>query len=229
MISVDNLHAGYSGNHNVISGLNVDFSEKHIHGIVGLNGSGKTTFLNTLFGLLNPQSGKILYRDKVLSKKEMAYLPTENFFYTNITGNEYLNLITNTSFDTHSWNQLFALPLHELIDSYSTGMKKKLALLGVLKQDKPIIILDEPFNGLDIEAAHVLQMILQKMKLQGKTIIITSHIIQSLTYMCDFIHLLEKGKITQCIASTHFHTFEKELLENIAQNNLELIDLLTQK
>ena len=195
MISIEQLTISYNKGVNVIDGLDLSVDGNLIHGIVGLNGAGKTTLLNALYGLVKVKEGQIKFDGEKLSKKKTAYLVTENFFYSNITGQEYLSLFQNDNFDLTIWNKLFELPLDDLIDSYSTGMKKKLALLGILKQDKQIMILDEPFNGLDIETCRIIRSILLQLKERGKTIIVTSHIIETLTNLCDFIHLLEKGKI----------------------------------
>ncbi|MEN8121390.1 MAG: AAA family ATPase [Bacteroidota bacterium] len=163
-----------------------------------------------------------------LTKKDMSYLVTENFFYSNITGKEYLGLFKNKKFDSDKWNGLFSLPLNQVIDTYSTGMKKKLAFLGVLKQDKPIMILDEPFNGLDIESSRIIRSILLRLKEKGKTIIITSHIIETLTNLCDYIHYIENGKIKYSKEKQDFSEFEKELFASIENKNIELITELIQ-
>lgn len=226
MISINNLTVRYTSEHNVIHSLNLSMSEGNIHGIVGLNGSGKTTLLNTLFGLMKPCNGQIIWNNQPLNKKHIAILPTENFFYSYITGREYLMLINNALFDADKWNELFELPLDQIIDNYSTGMKKKLAFLAVLKQDKPILILDEPFNGIDMESCSIMRSILLKIKEKGKTIIITSHIIETLTNLCDQIHHLENGTIKQSRLKSEFGAFEKEIFEFLENKNQQRIDNL---
>jgi ABC-2 type transport system ATP-binding protein len=211
----------------VINGMNLNMEENKIHGIVGLNGSGKTTLLNTIFGLKRQASGQVLFRETKTNKTNFSYLVTENFFYSNITGREYLQLFKNKDFQAGKWNELFLLPLDELVDNYSSGMKKKLALLGTLKQNKAVMILDEPFNGLDMESIRILRMILLKLKEQGKTIIITSHIIETLTNLCDNIHFLEGGKIKFSKTKTEFEAFEKEIFQRIEEKNLGLVLELT--
>lgn len=198
--------------------------ENCIHGIVGLNGSGKTTLLNSIFGLKSHNEGEILFNNEKSSKKFIAYLPTENYFYSNITGREYLNLFKNKKFDIKRWNSLFVLPLDKIIDTYSTGMKKKLALLGVLKVDKPLMIFDEPFNGLDIETSRIIRSILLKLREKGYTIIVTSHIIETLTNMCDYIHYLESGKIKYSRKKSEFKYFENEIFNSLENKNKELIN-----
>lgn len=226
MISISNLHTSYDGKQDVLNGLDLQLQEGRIHGIVGLNGSGKTTLLNCLFGFVKPDSGELLLRNSRLTKNEIAYLQTENYFYPNITGNEYLSLFIKADFDTNEWNQLFSLPLDHLIEEYSTGMRKKLALLGILKKDKPIIVLDEPFNGLDIESSRIVRSVLLKLKKNGTTIIVTSHILETLTNMCDHIHLLENGMITSSKEQDEFEELSKILFDKIERENKALIDKL---
>jgi ABC-2 type transport system ATP-binding protein len=155
MIIIKNLVVSYDKGQNVIDSLNLILQDKTINGIVGLNGAGKTTLLNSFYGFKRIASGDIKYNDRRINKKEMSLLVTENYFYSNITGREYLSLFKNSLYDVDIWNGLFSLPLDIIVDDYSTGMKKKLALMGILKQDKPIMILDEPFNGLDIETCRI--------------------------------------------------------------------------
>ncbi len=224
MITIDNVSISYSSKQRIIDSLSLSMDKNKIHGIVGLNGAGKTTLLQAINGLKKIDSGSIQSQNKKITKKEIAYLVTENFFYSNITGYEYLSLFQNQQFDTVSWNKLFGLPLNQLIDSYSTGMKKKLALLGVLKQDKPILILDEPFNGLDIETNRMLRSILLRLAAKGKTIIITSHIIETLTNLCDHIHYLDKGNIAYSKDKTEFDDFKEHIFQSIENKNTEWLD-----
>ncbi|MDR2011005.1 MAG: ATP-binding cassette domain-containing protein [Bacteroidales bacterium] len=226
MITINNLTVSYSKEKKVINSLNLSLQEGMIHGIVGLNGAGKTTLLNTIYGLKKYDSGEILYNGKSLKKTEISYLVTESYFYSNITAREYLNLFKNNGFDIEQWNKLFALPIDNIIDTYSTGMKKKLALLGILKQNKPVMILDEPFNGLDFESTRIIRSVLLHLKKTGKTIIVTSHIIETLTNLCDYIHYLENGKIKYNKEKSEFELFEKELFEIIEEKNEEIISKL---
>ena len=226
MISISGLTISYDGKTNVIDGLNLDLTERSVHGIVGLNGAGKTTLLNALFGLIKPDSGECEFHTEHLSKKHISFLPTENYFFPNITGNEYLALFKKEGFDLHGWNGLFDLPLDRIIDDYSTGMKKKLALISMLMMDKPILILDEPFNGLDIETGRILRSIILRLQEKGKTIIVTSHILETLTNMCHHIHYLEKGQIRFSKNKDEFGSFEAELFEKLEAQNRDAIDSL---
>jgi ABC-2 type transport system ATP-binding protein len=226
MITIENLVVSYDKGQSIIDSLNLAISDNTINGIVGLNGAGKTTFLNSVYGLKSIDSGDIKFNDRKINKKEVSFLETENYFYSNITGMEYLSLFKNQDYDSDKWNQLFLLPLDIIVDDYSTGMKKKLALMGILKQDKPIMILDEPFNGLDIETCRIIRQILLKLRDRDKTIIITSHIIETLTNLCDYIHYLEKGKIKYSKDKGDFKEFEREIFASIEIKNEELINQL---
>jgi len=226
MITIENLVVSYDKGQNIIDSLNLAISDNTINGIVGLNGAGKTTFLNSVYGLKSIDSGDIKFNNRKINKKEVSFLETENYFYSNITGREYLSLFKNQDYDSDKWNQLFLLPLDTIIDDYSTGMKKKLALMGILKQDKQIMILDEPFNGLDIETCRIIRQILLKLRDRDKTIIITSHIIETLTNLCDYIHYLEKGKIKYSKDKSDFKEFEREIFASIEIKNEQLLNEL---
>jgi len=225
MLIINNLTVSYADKV-VLANLNLNIELGKVHGLVGLNGAGKTTLLNTLYGFKRKDTGQILHNDIQLKRIDTAYLETENYYYSSITGKEYLSIFKHATNDYNidDWNKLFKLPLDKLIDSYSTGMKKKLALMAILKQDKEIIILDEPFNGLDIESSKLLSLIINKLKEKGKTIIITSHILESLTNICDYIHYLENKIISFTREKDNFSNLEKEIFKGMESEHKGLID-----
>lgn len=212
MINVKDLVVKF-GKHKVLNNINIDFEEGIIHGIVGLNGAGKTTFFNALAKTIKPDSGLIKLNNIDLAIKDTAYLETVNFFFSRITGGEYLKIFrqTNLNFNLSILQEYFKLPLDELVENYSTGMKKKLALLGILKQEKPIFILDEPFNGLDLESNKIVEIILQTLKEKDKTIFISSHIIEPMITTCDKIYLLENGLFIKTFDKKDFNKIDDEL------------------
>ncbi|MGB4844924.1 MAG: ATP-binding cassette domain-containing protein [Ferruginibacter sp.] len=212
MINIMDLTVRF-GDHEVLKNINIDFEPGLVHGIVGLNGAGKTTFFNTLAKTLNPNTGTVNQSGVALTIKDTAYLETNNFFFSRITGNEYLKIFkqTNAGFNLAALQEYFKLPLDELIENYSTGMKKKLALLAVLKQDKSIFILDEPFNGLDLETNKVLEIIIRSLKQKQKTVFVSSHIIEPLLTTCDCIHLLENSCFAKKYLKEDFAKIEDEL------------------
>jgi len=220
MIKINNLTVNY-GNHNVLNQLRMEIQSNTIHGLVGLNGSGKTTLLNTVYGLKNKATGTIQYNDKDIKRKNIAYLETINYFYPRITGKEYLNIFKtqNPNFDVDKWNTLFELPLKKLIDDYSTGMKKKLAIMGIICLNREVLILDEPFNGVDLDTVQKIKTLLLKLK-SRKTILITSHILESLLPICDSISYLNDGKIEFTKNRNNFDEIENEIFA-VHQDNLD--------
>lgn len=224
MIKIQNLSVSYN-EQKVLKNITLDFDEGLVHGIVGLNGAGKTTFFNVLAKMLKPDSGMIMQNGTALTIKDSTYLETSNFFFSRITGSEYLKIFrqTNAEFNLAALQEYFKLPLNELIENYSTGMKKKLALLAVLKQGKPIFILDEPFNGLDLETNKILEIIILSLKQKQKTVFVSSHIIDPLLTTCDKIHLLENGCFVKTYLPANFPKIEADLFGKLKLEATALI------
>ena len=223
-----NLRVAYSPEKEVIKGISTTFSAAHIHGIVGFNGAGKTSLLNTLAGIVPLSGGSILWDDRPLTRHDIAYLETTNFFYSYLSGRDYLRIFPNksTAFDEEGWAALLELPLDELIENYSTGMKKKLALLGIIKLNRSLIILDEPFNGLDMQAVHLLKEVIARLRQQQKTVLVTSHILETLTSVCDSIHHLQNGVIAGVYSPEQFPLLDKVLFEQASHSLREKLDSL---
>ena len=225
MLTIRNLQVEYKKQSLILKGITLSMESGKIHGIVGLNGAGKTTLLNTLYGFIRPVKGSILYNDNPLHRRDIAYLEAENYFYPYMTGREYLDLFPagKNDFQIDNWQKLFNIPLNDITENYSTGMKKKLALLGVLKPDKPILILDEPFNGLDLESAHILTLILQQLREKGKTVLVTSHVFETLTSGCNYIHHINNGMIEQSYSQEQFGMLKELLFSTIEKQTSEQI------
>ncbi|MBL0341983.1 MAG: ATP-binding cassette domain-containing protein [Bacteroidetes bacterium] len=217
MISINKVVAGYGKQH-VLNELSINLESGLIHGLVGLNGSGKSTLLRCICSLMKPISGTILLDEVTVSKRNISLLETEPYFYSGITGREYLWLFKSkaeSKFDATAWQELFNIPLDKLIDNYSTGMKKKLAILGMLKTNNQVLLFDEPFNGLDIESSRIFSSVLKKLIASDKTIIITSHVLESLTAICDKIHYLKDGVINQTFDSMNAELIDKALFHEL--------------
>lgn len=212
MISINNLHVSY-GERQVLKQFTATFNTGQVHGIIGLNGAGKSTFFNSMAGYIKADSGETIYLNNLLKQQDVGYLETHNYFYPGLTGNDYLNIFnqSNLDFNLQGLQELFQLPLQELIVNYSTGMKKKLALLAILKQDKPIYLLDEPFNGLDMEANKVVELIVKQLQQKGKTIFISSHFLEPLLHTSNTIHWLVDGYIKQSFLPNQFTQIEQEV------------------
>lgn len=224
MINIQNLTFSFA-DHKVLDNITIDFQPNQVYGIVGLNGAGKTTFFNVLSTTFKAQTGTIKLHGKPVTNKEIAYLETVNYFYSRITGNEYLKIFkqTNHGFNLNSLQEFMKLPLDDLIETYSTGMKKKLALLGILKQEKQLFLLDEPFNGLDLETNKILELIITTLKEKGKTVFVSSHIIDPLLTVCDQIHYLDNGKFAKTFERDNFHHIEDELFKKIKEDAKAII------
>lgn len=230
MLTINNLHFSYDEN-KVLNGLSLQINPGTIHGILGMNGSGKTTLFKTIYGFNTRDAGECLFNGTQVSKQDIAFLQTHDFFYSFMKGKEYLELcaLQNPEFDINNWNQLFQLPLNDLVEHYSTGMKKKLAFIGIIALDRPILILDEPFNGVDFESSEVLYEILKRLRKKGKTILLSSHIIESLTNICDEVSYLSNGIIERKYLMNDFKQMELDLREIIQQKVSSTLDDLFEK
>ncbi|MCH7409427.1 ATP-binding cassette domain-containing protein [Belliella sp. DSM 111904] len=176
--------------------LTVDFEENMIHGIVGANGAGKSTLLSCIAGV-EGYDGEISYGNKA-KRSNIAFLPTDPFFFEWITGREYLKFIADLrKIDEVNYVavNVFKLPLEAYASSYSTGMKKKLALTALLLDEFDFYVLDEPFNGIDSEGVLLMIDIIENLQKKGKTIFIASHFTSTLMQVCDDIYKLVDGNI----------------------------------
>ncbi len=219
MFKLENYHIAYR-DHVVIDDLQLNIESGSIHGIVGLNGAGKTTLLNGIYRPTKQNLGNVTFNGVPFSRDLIAFLETQNFFYSHITAREYMALFIeqHPTFDLEGWNTLFKLPLDQLVETYSTGMKKKLALMGTLALDRPIMMLDEPSNGLDLESNRHIKQILEALRRYGKTIIITSHIFELLTSLCDRISYLENKHIEQTFERNEFVSIEMSIFKDDSQS-----------
>ena len=225
MITIENLSLSF-GNREVLKNINSHFSKGKVFGIVGENGAGKTSLFNCITGLQDC-NGSIQSTYSPL-KNVTGFLQTEPYFFAKITGREYVQLlcnargITTTNFDG---NNIFDLPLDQYAATYSTGMKKKLALTAILLQQNQLFILDEPFNGVDIHSNILITEIIHRLKSLGKTILISSHIFSTLQATCDEIHLLVNGTFTRKVLKEDFALLEKELINFTVGDKLDRLNL----
>ena len=203
MLEIKNISVSFKDK-NVLQNLNLEIEEGIILGILGKNGAGKTTLFESLYQS-QKYTGEILWKNHKLLRENISYLETENYFYPYITGREYLSYFAKDKLSkTIELAEKFQLPLEKYVQYYSSGMKKKLALIGMLMLDKPINILDEPFNGVDFEGVYLLYDIIQELKQSNKMVIISSHIIETLFHTCDRIVTLENGLISNIFEKTDF-------------------------
>lgn len=218
MIQLIDLSKSF-GSNTVLSHLSFTFDDNKVYGIVGKNGSGKTTLFRCLTGL-ESYDGSIVSGHKPL-KNFIGYLPTELFFFKLMTGKEYVQFVCqarNRKIEDMASRNIFELPLNDYISTYSTGMKKKLALFAVLLQDAPYYILDEPFNGIDFQSSMLVFDLIKALKERGKTVIMSSHIYSTLTQTCDEICLLEDGRFKRQVPKSEFSSLEEAMHREMTGN-----------
>jgi ABC-2 type transport system ATP-binding protein len=211
MISIKNLSKSF-GSKKILKDIQVEFQTGQVYGIVGENGAGKTTLFRCIAGL-EKHEGEISSNLSPL-KNHLGLLFTDPHFFPKMTGLEYLHLMCdsrNLKFPNEIDLNFFDLPLNEYASIYSTGMKKKLALLGVLLQNNSYYILDEPFNGVDLQSNIIITEMIQQLKQLNKTIILSSHIFATLKDNCDAIYVLNDGKLGSKIVQSEFETLEMEM------------------
>lgn len=221
VIKINDFTFSY-GKTNIFSNLSLSISIGTIHGILGPNGAGKSTLFNCIFEHHKHDAISV----KESYRKELSYLQTEPYFYPYMTGTEYLNIVSppEKNSDINLWNEIFQLPLNEYVHNYSTGMKKKIALLGNLLLGKKILLLDEPTNGLDLETNEFFKLLMAHLKKTNITVVISSHVLETLFNTCDCITMLSKPAITY--QSTEFEQLHLLLQSGYTNKQQEKLDSL---
>lgn len=216
----------YFGPKRVLQDIHLELEPGGIYGIVGANGSGKTTLFRCIAGL-EDYDGWVDAPNQPI-KNSIGLLLAEAYFFSRMTGREYLRLLCTARGEMQEdldERNIFELPLEEYVSTYSTGMQKKLAFLGVLLQKNQYFILDEPFNGVDIQSNILFQEILLELKARGKTVLLSSHIFSTLSQTCDRIYWLKDGRIEQVAQREQFPQLEAELREVVVGQRLQRLGL----
>lgn len=211
MITIENLSKSFKTKQ-VLKGINLSTEPGKVYGIVGANGAGKTTLFRCIAGL-EIHEGEIHSTLNPL-KNHLGFLQTNPYFFSHMNGAEYVYLLCNArnkKIKDINQKNIFDLPLNQFASTYSTGMQKKLALTAILLQENDFLILDEPFNGVDIQSNIIITEIIHKLKSLGKTILISSHIFSTLSDTCDEIYLLQEGQFTRRVFQEEFKSLEEEM------------------
>ena len=212
MLKIDHFTKTY-GEKKAVDDLTLHIRQGEIYGFIGHNGAGKTTTLKSVAGIMQFDSGEILIdgtsiqKDPIGCKKKMAYIPDNPDLYEFMTGMQYLNFV----------GDIFAIPadrrkrriqeladtfeltgdLNQPISAYSHGMKQKLAIISAWIHEPKLILMDEPFVGLDPKASHILKGMMREMCNQGGAIFFSTHVLEVAEKLCDKVAIIKGGKLVR--------------------------------
>ena len=210
MLRIEHLTKTY-GDKKAVDDLSLHIAPGEIYGFIGHNGAGKTTTLKSAVGILKFDAGEIyvdgisIKEDPLACKKKFAYIPDNPDLYEFMTGIQYLNFVADIfgiDSDTrtarvHEYAELFGLTddLAQPISAYSHGMKQKLALISALIHDPKLVIMDEPFVGLDPIAAHEVKLIMRNICDRGGAIFFSTHVLEVAEKLCDKVAIIKDGRL----------------------------------
>ena len=212
MLIIENLTKNY-GEKKAVDNLSLHILPGEIYGFIGHNGAGKTTTLKACCGILQYDSGEIRIngvsmRDESLTcKRNIAYIPDNPDLYEFMTGIQYLNFISDIfgvgaeerTERIHRYADMFELTddLAQPISAYSHGMKQKLAIISALVHKPKLVIMDEPFVGLDPKASHLLKGIMRELCEDGSAIFFSTHVLEVAEKLCDKVAIIKAGKLVK--------------------------------
>ena len=211
MLEIKNLTKIYKGGKKAVSNLNLSVQPGDIYGFIGHNGAGKTTTIKCVVGIHDFEEGEILI-DKISVKKEpmkcksiLAYIPDNPDLYEYLTGIQYLNFIADIFEVSEEEREKrikeeadafeITAALGDLISSYSHGMKQKLAIIGALIHKPKLLILDEPFVGLDPKATLVLKNKMHQLCKEGSAIFFSTHVLDVAEKLCNKAAIIRQGQL----------------------------------
>ncbi len=226
MLEIKNLTKTYFGGKAAVSNLTLTVEPGDIYGFIGHNGAGKTTTIKSIVGIHDFDSGEILIngisiRENPISCKQiMAYIPDNPDLYDYLTGIQYLNFIADIyqipqkdrqeRIQKEADDFEITPALGDLISSYSHGMKQKLALISALIHKPKLLVLDEPFVGLDPKASVLLKEKMKELCSEGSAIFFSTHVLDVAEKLCNKIAIISQGKL-QLAGETSILTKEKSL------------------
>lgn len=210
MLKIEHLTKEY-GEKKAVDDLSLHIAPGEIYGFIGHNGAGKTTTIKACCGILQFENGEItidgvsVKENPLECKKKIAYIPDNPDLYDFMTGTQYLNFVADIfgvdgesrTMRVTKYADAFELTenLHQPISSYSHGMKQKLAIISALMHEPKLIIMDEPFVGLDPKASHLLKNIMKEMCAGGSAIFFSTHVLEVAEKLCDKVAIIKGGKL----------------------------------
>lgn len=239
MLIIKDLYKNY-GTKEVLRGINISVESGDIYGFIGKNGAGKTTTIKSIVGINKFDKGTItidgknILEDPLYCKKVSAYIPDNPELYEFMTGLSYINFISSI-YDLklkdyedkmYELSDAFDLTkdLSDKISDYSHGMKQKLAIISHLVHKPKLLILDEPFVGLDPSATHFLKEEFKKMTSHGSAIFFSTHVLEVAENLCNKIGIIKDGKIV--ISGDTKEIVNNSSLENIFMELVKKWDLI---
>lgn len=212
MLRIENLTKTY-GEKKAVDNLSLHIAPGEIYGFIGHNGAGKTTTLKAVVGILQFDKGEVfikgesIRKNPLACKQKIAYIPDNPDLYEFMTGIKFLNFIADIFGVTEEKRQerirkyadLFEMTenLAQPIASYSHGMKQKLAIISAWIHEPKLIIMDEPFVGLDPKAAHILKQMMREICDEGGAIFFSTHVLEVAEKLCDKVAIIRNGQLIQ--------------------------------
>lgn len=237
MLRIINFSKSYKSDRKAVDNLSLEIEKGEIYGFIGHNGAGKTTTIKAIAGILDFEEGDILIdgmsikRDPVACKRIMAYIPDNPDLYEHLTGIKYLSFIGDIYEVPKAERQALVAEyadafeltknLGDTISSYSHGMKQKLAVVSALIHKPRLMVLDEPFVGLDPKASHTMKTIMGKMCGEGASIFFSTHVLEVAEKLCNKIAIIKNGSLIACGPTMEVkgnHSLEDVFLELIDDN-----------
>lgn len=213
MIEIKNVSKTYNGKKKVLKNISFKIESGEIFAFIGHNGAGKTTMIKCIMGILDFEEGDILVDNKSIKeeplecKRIMAYVADNPDLYENMKAIDFINFICDmyeVSEDIRRENTLKYAKIFEIedklnddISSFSHGMKQKIALIAALAHNPKVLIMDEPFVGLDPKAVYDMKEIMRDMAKEGKTIFFSTHILDVAEKLCDRVAIIKDGTIVK--------------------------------
>lgn len=214
MIEIKNVSKSYNGKNKALDNISFNVPDRKIFAFIGHNGAGKTTLIKMIMGIIDFDEGEILINgnniktNPIKCKMDMAYLPDNPDLYENMKAIDFINFVCDmyeVNNEKRKENILKYASLLEMdknlndeISSFSHGMKQKIALISALCHEPKVLVMDEPFVGLDPKAVFDMKKIMKDMANRGSIVFYSTHILDVAEKLCDEVAIIKKGKLIKC-------------------------------